>query len=108
MTYVYLAIAIIGEITGTSLLKVSDGFERLGIGIVSLLCFGVCFYSISLSLKLGMNLSVAYAVWSGVGIVITSLLSVLIWREAMGILQILGISLILGGVVIVNVFGNAH
>lgn len=108
MSYVYLAIAIVGEITGTSLLKASDGFERLGIGIMSLLCFGVCFYAMSLSLKLGMNLSVAYAVWSGVEIVITSLISVLIWHEATSSLQILGIGLILVGVVIVNVFGNAH
>ncbi|MCD7129930.1 multidrug efflux SMR transporter [Limosilactobacillus agrestis] len=108
MSYLCLVIAIIGEVVGTTLLKVSDGFSKLGIGILSLLLYGVCFIALSFALKQGMSLNVAYAVWSGAGIVLTSLIGVLIWREAMQPVHILGLALIIAGVIVVNLFGSTH
>ena len=108
MSYLYLAIAIIGEVIGTTLLKVSDGFSRLGIGILSLLFYGVCFIALSFALKQEMGRNVAYAVWSGAGIVLTSLIGVLIWHEAMQPVHMLGLVLIIAGVIVVNLFGSTH
>lgn len=101
MSYLYLAAAIILEVIATTLLKVSNCFSKLGIGLISLICYGICFYVFSLALK-EIDLSIAYAVWSGVGIIATSIIGVLIWNESISLFQAFGIFLIIVGIVIVN------
>jgi len=107
MSYVYLALAIAGELLGTTLLKVSNGFSRLGISLLSLLAYGLCFYFLSQALR-SINLNLAYALWSGIGIIGTSLIGVLIWKEHLNLPTIFGIALILAGVLVVNIFGSVH
>ena len=106
MGYIYLILAIAGEMMGTTLLKYSDGFHRLGIGVLSLLSYGICFWFFSKALQ-AIHLGVAYALWSGLGIVATALIGVLFWQETLTVAGMLGITLILSGIVILNFFGTA-
>lgn len=107
MSYLYLTLAITGELVGSSLLKASDGFTKLYPTIGVVIGFISCFFFLSLSLKT-IPLNTAYAIWSGVGIVATTIISVLIWKEKINMASVIGISLILVGVIILNLFGPGH
>ncbi|MBT2290407.1 multidrug efflux SMR transporter [Paenibacillus albidus] len=99
--YIFLAIAIVTELFGTSLLKASDGFTKLYPSIGTLLCFGLAFYSLSLSLQ-QIPLGIAYAIWSGVGTALTVLIGIVIWKETANVTTTVGVLLIIAGVVVVN------
>lgn len=105
MYYLYLLIAIISELSGTIMLKLSDGFAKWEFTIGTLLSYLICFYFLSLSLK-GIKLSLAYATWSGIGIILSSLVSFLIFKETLNGWQIFGISLTVVGVIIANLAGD--
>jgi small multidrug resistance pump len=107
MSYLYLALAIVGELIGSSLLKASEGFSKLFPTIGLIIAFVGCFFFLSLSLKT-IPLNTAYAIWSGLGLVFTTIISVLIWKEKINMASIAGIILILLGVVILNMFGPGH
>lgn len=107
MSYLYLVLAIVGELIGSSLLKASEGFSKLFPTIGVIIAFVGCFFFFSLSLKT-IPLNTAYAIWSGLGIVFTTIISVLIWKEKINMASITGIILILVGVVILNLFGPGH
>ncbi|EMK1121541.1 quaternary ammonium compound efflux SMR transporter QacH [Listeria monocytogenes] len=107
MSYLYLALAIVGEIIGSSLLKASEGFSKLFPTIGVIITFVVSFFFLSLSLKT-IPLNTAYSLWSGLGLVLTTIISVLIWKEKLNMASIAGITLILAGVVILNLFGPGH
>lgn len=93
------------ELVGTTLMKYSNGFSKLAPAIGCIISFIICFFFLSKSLQ-NMSLSIAYATWSGVGIIASTIISVLIFKEGISALGILGIILIVGGVVIVNLFGT--
>ncbi len=97
-----LVLAIASEVAGTAGLKASEGFGRLGPSLLAVLGYALAFYFLAQSLKY-LPLGVAYAIWSGLGTVGSVLLGVLIWKEVLGPVHILGITLILGGVVVLNV-----
>ena len=99
--FITLAIAIIGEIFGTSMLKLSEGFTNLFPSLGFLLGMGVAFYALSLTLKY-IPLGTAYAIWSGVGTAATACIGLLIFNEPFNVLMVVGIILIIGGVVLVN------
>lgn len=105
--YIYLAAAIVLEVLATNLMKASQGFSKLPYTLGTLAVYGLCFFLLSLAVK-EINLSLAYAIWAGVGIILTTAISVLIWHEAINFPTILGIVLIVAGVVIVNLFSSAH
>jgi small multidrug resistance pump len=107
MSYLYLLLAIVGELIGSSLLKASEGFSKLYPTIGVIIAFVCCFFFLSISLKT-IPLNTAYAIWSGLGIVLTTMISVLIWKEKINGASITGIILILVGVVILNIFGPGH
>lgn len=106
LSYIYLALAIVAEIFGTTFLKASEGFTRLGYSILSFILLFFCFYIFSLALK-NINLSIAYALWSGIGIIATSIIGVVFWHEKIDLPTLIGIGLILLGVIVVNLFGSA-
>ncbi|MFD1486296.1 DMT family transporter [Lacticaseibacillus baoqingensis] len=101
MGYVYLSIAIIGEFIGTNCLKASQGFTHVGWTLATFLAYTFCFYWFSVSLK-SVPLNLAYALWSGIGIVVTAILSALIWHENISLTGVLGMMLIIVGAVIMN------
>lgn len=86
MAWAYLALAILLETVGTGLLKLSHGFERVGIGGLSMLAYGVCFFFLALSLRV-IPVGAAYAIWSGVGTALVVLAGVLLFGEKMSLLK---------------------
>lgn len=105
MKYVYLALAIIFEVTGTSFMNKSEGFTKLLPTLVSIASFVVCFFFLSQSLK-EIPLGIAYAIWAGVGLVLTALVSVFVFKQSLDLPAIIGIGFIVVGVVIMNVFSK--
>ncbi|MBN2981701.1 DMT family transporter [Cohnella algarum] len=105
--YLFLALAIAAELFGTSMLKASAGFTKLYPSLGTIAGFGVAFYSLSLSLQ-HIPLGVAYAIWSGVGTAVTAIIGVVIWKETASVTTVAGILLIIAGVVVLNLKGNAH
>jgi len=82
MAWAYLALAILFETVGTGLLKLSHGFERVGIGSLAMLAYFVCFFFMARSLK-AIPVGTAYAIWAGVGTVLVVLAGVLLFGEKM-------------------------
>ncbi|ABO51789.1 small multidrug resistance protein [Desulforamulus reducens MI-1] len=107
MAYLYLILAILCELIGTSLLKASAGFSKLFPTLGLLVSFSLAFFFLSLSLKT-IPLNLAYAIWSGLGTIATVIISILIWQERVNIASITGISLIIVGVIILNLYGPGH
>ncbi|WP_338798975.1 SMR family transporter [Acidovorax sp. DW039] len=103
MSYCFLAIAIISEIIATTALKSSVGFTRLGPSILTVVGYACAFYFLSLTLN-AVPTGIAYALWSGVGIVLISLLGWLIHGQVLDLPALVGIGFILAGVLIINVF----
>ncbi|MEW9698182.1 multidrug efflux SMR transporter [Paenibacillus sp. SI8] len=99
--YLLLSVAILFEVFGTSMLKVSKGFTVLAPTIGVVFGMGAAFFFLSLSLR-NLPLSLAYAIWAGVGTALTALIGVLIWGEAFSIVTVLGLIFIIGGVVLLN------
>lgn len=99
--YIALAGAIVTEVFGTTMLKISEGFTNLFPSIGVIIGFGLAFYLLSLSLK-SIPLSLAYAIWSGVGTALTALIGILIWNDPFNLITLLGLFLIIGGVVLLN------
>ncbi len=105
MSYVFLALAIAAEIAGTTALKYSEQFTRLTPSVIVILCYGAAFYLLALSLK-EIKLGIAYAIWSGVGIVCIALIQQLWFQQALDAPAVAGISLIVIGVLTINVFSD--
>ncbi len=105
MHYVYLGLAILFEVAGSSFIKASNGFSKLLPTLVVAVAYLVCFYFLSLSLKT-IPLGTAYAIWGGAGIVLTTLVPVFVFKQAIDIPAIIGITLIVGGVFIINFFSK--
>ena len=107
MHYLYLFISIATEIIGTSFLETSEGFTKLWPTLGTLLSFGICFYFLSLTIKF-LPLNITYATWAGLGLVLTTIISVIIFKENVNLISIISIGLIVIGVVLLNVFGESH
>jgi small multidrug resistance pump len=105
-TYAYLTVAIASEVVGTSLLKMTDGFTRLWPSVLTLLSYGLAFYFLSLTLKT-LPVGIAYAIWSGVGIIFIALIGLLWFRQPLDLPAIVGLGLIIAGVVVVNGFSRS-
>jgi len=108
MKYVFLGLAIVFEVIGSSFMKSSDGFTKWLPSTVVVVAYITCFYFLSLALKT-IPLGVAYAVWAGLGIVLTAAISVLVFKQKLDLPAVIGIIFIIIGVVIMNFFSKtAH
>lgn len=103
--YLWLAIAIIAEVIGTSALRASEGFTRLMPALVVVAGYGLAFYCLSMTLKT-MPVGIVYAIWSGVGIVLITLVAMVLYRQVPDLAAVAGLSLIVAGVVVLNVFSG--
>lgn len=103
--YLTLAVAIVAEVIATTALKSSEGFSRFVPSAIVVLGYGVAFYCLSLTLKT-IPTGVAYAIWSGVGIVLISLLGWWIHKQALDWPAVIGMGLIVAGVMVLNVFSK--
>ena len=103
---IYLAIAIVGEVIATSFLRASQGFTQLVPSIVVVLGYGVTFYFFSLALQT-IPVGIAYAIWSGVGIVLVSLIAYFAYGQSLDLPALIGMALILSGVLVINLFSQS-
>lgn len=105
MNWLYLTIAIVSEVLATSALKATEGFSRLGPSVVVVVGYGLAFYFLSLTLR-SIPIGVAYAVWSGVGIALVSLVGWRFYGQKLDAAAILGIAMIIAGVAVLNYFSK--
>ena len=106
MNWIFLGLAIICEVIATSALKASAGFTR-ALPTLILICGYVCsFYFLSLTLR-AIPVGIAYAIWSGVGVVLISLIAWLLYGQKLDMPALLGIALIVAGVVVLNLFSRS-
>ena len=102
MKWVYLLLAIVSEVVATSALKSSESFSRLWPSVLTVVGYGVAFYLLSLTLR-EMPVGIAYAIWSGVGIVLVSLAAVVLFGQKLDLPALIGMGLIVTGVIVINV-----
>jgi small multidrug resistance pump len=105
MNYVYLFAAIVSEVIATSALKAAEGFSRFWPSVIVIVGYGLAFYCLSLTMRT-IPIGVAYAIWSGVGIVLIALVGLLFYRQSLDAPALIGMALILAGVLIINVFSR--
>lgn len=103
--YVLLGLAIITEVTGSTFLAKSDGFTKFIPTTITLICFIIAFYLLAQVVKT-IPLGITYAIWSGVGIVLTALIGFFVLKQSLDLPAIIGIILIVAGVIVMNVFSN--
>jgi small multidrug resistance pump len=106
MKWMYLFIAILAEVVGTSALKAAEGFTKWLPSLIVVVGYGVAFYFLSVSLK-SIPMGIGYAIWSGVGIVLISLIGYFVYKQALDWPAVIGIALILVGVLIIQLFSAA-
>lgn len=106
MSYVYLCAAIILEVVGTSALQASQQFTRLVPVVIMVCCYGVSFFLLSLSLRV-LPVGIAYAIWSGLGIVLISAVGTLWFKQPLDLPAVIGLGLIVAGVAVVNLFSKS-
>lgn len=104
--YLYLAIAIAAEVIATSALKASDEFSKLIPSLVVVAGYGIAFYFLSLVLKT-IPIGIAYAIWSGLGVVLIGVVGVVVYDEQLDLPAIAGMLLIVSGVFVINVFSSS-
>ena len=100
-----LGLAIVAEVIGTTALKASEGFTRLVPSLIVVAGYGVAFYCLSLVLK-SIPVGVTYAVWSGLGIVLITVVAYLVYGQRIDLAGLIGMGLIIAGVVVLNVFSK--
>ena len=105
-SWLFLGIAIFSEVVATSALKASEGFSKTTPSMLVLVGYGLAFYFLSLTLKT-IPVGIAYAVWSGLGIIGVSIIGLLVFKQKLDFPALLGIGFILTGVLIMNVFSKS-
>ncbi|RYG27413.1 MAG: QacE family quaternary ammonium compound efflux SMR transporter [Burkholderiales bacterium] len=103
---IYLGIAIVGEVIATSFLRASAGFTQLMPTLVVVVGYGVTFYFFSLALQT-IPVGIGYAIWSGVGIILVSIIAFFAYGQTLDLPALIGIGLILAGVLVINLFSQS-
>jgi len=105
-TYAVLIAAIVCEVIGTSFLAASQQFTRVWPTFATVIFYAASFYFLSVALRT-LPIGIAYAMWSGLGIVLISLASYVFYRQILDLPAIIGIGLILSGVLVINLWSNS-
>lgn len=106
MNWLYLLIAIVSEVCATTALKASLGFTRLVPSIVVIVGYASAFYFLSLTIRT-IHLGIAYAIWSGVGVVLITIAGWLIYDQKLDLAAFIGIALITAGALVLNIFSKS-
>lgn len=104
--YIYLGGAILAEVIGTTLMKFSEGFTRLWPSVGTIICYCASFWLLAQTLAY-IPTGIAYAIWSGVGIVLISLLSWGFFGQRLDLPAIIGMMLICAGVLVINLLSRS-
>ncbi|WP_348797521.1 DMT family transporter [Flavobacterium adhaerens] len=103
--FLFLMIAIVFEIIATSALKKSAEFTKLIPSIITIIGYCGAFYFLSFAIKT-IPIGIAYAIWSGVGIVLITIIGVIFFKQMLDLPAIIGLTLILIGVIVINIFSK--
>ncbi|WP_392564152.1 SMR family transporter [Orbus wheelerorum] len=103
--YLLLFLAIICEVIATSALKLSNGFTQLMPTIIAIIGYSASFYLLSLTLRT-IPVGIAYAIWSGIGIILISIIAWLFFMQALDLAALIGMGFIMFGVIIINLFSS--
>jgi small multidrug resistance pump len=106
MRFVYLSLAIASEVIGTTALKATEGFSKLIPSAVVVLSYSAAFYFLSICLD-KISVGVAYAVWSGLGIVLVTVVAAFVTKQIPDGAAVLGMGLIVAGVLVLNLCSNS-
>lgn len=101
--YSLLGLAIVAEVLGTNALKASDNFTRPLITLVSLLCYALALWLLSVIMKT-LPMGLVYAIWSGLGIVLIAVTGKIVFHQSLDAAALIGIGFIVAGVLILNLF----
>ena len=104
--YTWLAVAIVAEVIATSTMRATAGFTKLGPSLVTVAGYAVAFYCLSLALRT-MPTGIAYAIWSGVGIVLVAGIAWVWQGQRLDVPAMVGMVLIIAGVIVMNLFSNS-
>ncbi len=102
----WLAIAIVAEVIATTALKASDGFTNTVPSIITAVGYGIAFWCMSISIKT-VPVGLAYAIWSGVGIVLITAIAWVLFKQRLDAPALAGMGLIVAGVLVINLFSKA-
>jgi small multidrug resistance pump len=105
MNYLFLALAIICEVIGTTALNASNQFSKLVPSFITVAGYGLAFYFFSFSLR-SIPVGVAYAIWAGVGVVLVALIGVFFFKQRLDFPAIAGMALIITGVLVMHLFSK--
>ena len=106
MGYLYLSISIIAEVIATSALKASEQFTQFWPSVIVIVGYATAFFALSFVLKT-IPVGVAYAIWSGAGVALITLAGLVLFDQRLDFAAVAGITLIVAGVVIINVFSKS-
>lgn len=106
LQYLYLGIAIISEVLATSSLTASKTFTRLVPSVITVVGYVAAFYFLSLALRT-MSTGIAYAIWSGIGIVLISIIGWVRFRQVLDVPAMIGLGLIIAGILVINLFSKS-
>lgn len=103
--WILLGFAIVIEVIGTNCIKASDGFSKPLPTAVAIVAFVTALYLLSIITRT-LPIGIVYAVWSGVGIVLTAIVAFFAFDQKPDLAGIIGIAMIIGGVLVINLFSN--
>ena len=106
LVYAVLVVALLFEVLGTSAMQAAQHFTRLGPTLMMVVCYAIAFYFLSWSLRY-VPVGIAYAIWSGLGIVLISLVGYFAFGQKLDLAAMIGLGLIIAGVVVLNVFSKS-
>ena len=105
-SWLFLFGAIADEVIGTTALKATHGFTRLAPSLVVVIAYALAFYLLSRTMQT-IPMSISYAVWSGVGIVLITLIGYVVYRQSLDLAALIGLGLILAGVLVIHLFSKS-
>ncbi|MBI3582561.1 MAG: multidrug efflux SMR transporter [Nitrospinae bacterium] len=107
MSYIYLILAIVLEVSGTTCMKLSEGFSKIFPSLLIFIFYGFSLGSLNLALK-SIDVSIAYAVWSAVGTALIATIGILWFRESVSVLKVFSLCLVIVGVIGLHLSGGTH
>ena len=105
VTWAALLGAIALEVAGTTMLQASKQFTRVWPTAGMAVCYGLAFYLLSIALR-QMPVGIAYAIWSGLGVVLISVIGTVVFRQRLDLPAMVGLAMIVGGVMVINLFSK--
>lgn len=107
VAYLFLALAIVAEVAGTTCMKFSEGFTKWQFGVGMAVCYSVSLYSVTITLKY-FEIGKTYAIWAGLGTALIAILGFVFFKETVTWIKIASILLIILGVVGLNLTSSSH